>query len=301
MRWRSGGAELNFVTREIAAAASRAGTVSVLIPGTPGSIEPDGAFDLLGVGEADDLHWPLDLPNHPVVIVDHLTGTSTGLLAKATPTSVYYLTNSVEPLPEWRRLRFVDDGSDLPLIEPYVAVNAIAEHHRHHGFGFTDYILVLSDRMGPQSGPPDQAAWITGAFHDRDVIVVENAMASAWKGRALRGTVSVDSRMDLWRLMAHASVCIDLNPGQLLARECVEALRFGTPIVVPKSAGAAYTHSMLGGAAFDNPAELIDTLDTLSGPEARAASSVNGRTYADAHYGDPDRFVKMVGSLMARS
>ena len=60
---------------------------------------------------------------------------------------------------------------------------------------------------------------MSAAFHDAYVIVVENAVAAAWKGRVLRGTTSVDTRMDLWRLIAHANVCVDLDPGPQIARE----------------------------------------------------------------------------------
>ena len=59
----------------------------------------------------------------------------------------------------------------------------------------------------------------------------------------------MDTRMDLWRLVAHANVCIDLRPGSYIARECVEALRFGTPIIVPECAGPAVVHAREGGGA----------------------------------------------------
>ncbi len=146
----------------------------------------------------------------------------------------------------------------------HVPVNRMAERDRHHGFGFTDYLLVLGDRTGEQAEPPPAAAWLSGAFPDADVVVLEDAVASAWKGRALRGRVSVDTRMDLWRLLAHANVCVDLAPGGLIARACVEAMRFGTPIIVPAGSGPAVTHAVAtGSAAFGDEAELLEGVGAL--------------------------------------
>ncbi len=127
----------------------------------------------------------------------------------------FYLTGP-EPtvVPLWRQLALVPDP-DLPdqsVLGPYVPVNPLAAKHRHHGFGFTEYVLILS---GPEGGdPPTAADSIGAALPDTDVVVVGDAVASAWKGRTLRGRVGIDTRTDLWRLMAHAAVCIDLAPGR---------------------------------------------------------------------------------------
>jgi hypothetical protein len=105
--------------------------------------------------------------------------------------------------------------------------------------------------------------------------------------------------MDLWRLMAHASVCVDLDPGPLIARECIEALRLGTPIVVPETAGSAATHARAsGGATFVDPAELIAAVGTLSSSASRASASDSGRRYADAAFGDPDTLVGQLKALL---
>ena len=56
--WQKPETELSFVTRAVAGAASRTRTVSVITPRPPGSIEADGAFDLLGIGEGPNGAWP---------------------------------------------------------------------------------------------------------------------------------------------------------------------------------------------------------------------------------------------------
>ncbi len=187
----------------------------------------------------------------------------------------------------------------IPSIDVYVPVNQLAALHRHHGFGFTGYHLVLSGRPEVSGAPPPAAAWLTAAFPDADVVVVEKAIAAAWKGRVLRGTTSVDTRMDLWRLMAHANFCVDLDPGPQIARECIESLRFGTPIIVPEHSGPAIVHAReSGGGTFSDPGELVAAARIMQSESNRSAISDAGRRYADSRYGDPGAIVQRVGALL---
>jgi hypothetical protein len=143
---------------------------------------------------------------------------------------------------------------------------------------------------------------LTGAFHDAEVVVVSDAIASSWRGRALRGRVTVDTQMDLWRLLAHANVCVDLEPGPLLARECVEALRFGTPIVVPHGSGPAAAHARAGGGfTFGDAEELIEAVGKMRGGSERAEVAARGRAYADAAFGNPAHLIDDVRALLART
>ncbi len=264
--WLEPRSELGFATRSLAGAASRCGPVAIGVPGDSAQLGADGAFDLQGLGFEGALRWPEALPHDKPVIVDELTSEIAALLARTRTTSVLFLSaTDGSPQPKWRRVELVDPEHPISV---HVPVNRLAERHRHHGLGFTDYLLVLGCRAGRQAEPPPAAAWLSSAFTEADVVVVEDAVASAWKGRALRGSVSVDTRMDLWRLIAHANVCVDLAPGATIARECIEALRFGTPIIVPERSGPAEVHALAGGgrdlrrpgrAAFSGPipAELI--------------------------------------------
>ena len=295
--WHDRRSELAFVTRAVAGAASRCGPVWVLVPGPPEGRQPDGAFDLQGMGEDGELRWPDEIPADSAVVVDELTPVIAEHLTRIGPRKLFAISGGVDGYgPAWRPLRLVDgdDGQASTTVSVHVPVNPLAERHRHHGFGFTGYQLVLSDGSGAEGGPPPAVAWLSGAFHDADVLVVQDAVASAWRGRALRGRVRVDTRMDLWRLVAHAGVCIDLDPGAYLARECVEALRFGTPIVVPEHSGPAAEHAHAGGGStFGDPGELIGAAEKMRSEANRAAASDAGRRYADSRFGDP-------GALAAR-
>jgi hypothetical protein len=297
--WLENRSELAFVTRSIAGAASRCGPVAVLVPGLPGR-RADGAFDLEGVGPLGELEWPDGLTVETTAIVDDLTAEVAALLARVDPQAVQFLSDSVGTAnPAWHRLALVGGHDPVGV---HVPVNRLAEQHRHHGFGFTDYLLVLSDRTGAHEEPPAAAAWLSAAFSRADVVVVEDAVASAWKGRALRGKVTVDTRMDLWRLLAHANVCIDLAPGAHIARECVEALRFGTPVIVPDRPGPGAVHAeSSGGATFRDASELLEAAASFQDEAYRAQASAAGRLYADTHYGDLAALVRRLRDLVGQS
>jgi hypothetical protein len=297
--WFERQSELAFVTRSIAGAASRIGPVTVLVPDLAGRHHADGAFDLQDIGSPGSLRLPGGPAADSTVIVDDLTPEVASLLSTAGPRSVHFLSGDRGSSdPAWQALPLV--GGEDPL-GVHVPVNRLAELHRHHGFGFTDYLLVLSDRTGSRPEPPAAAAWLSAAFNEADVVVLEDAVASAWKGRALRGRVSVDTRMDLWRLLAHANVCIDLDPGAQIARECVEALRFGTPIIVPDGPGPGPVHARAsGGATFQNASELLDAVASLQDQARRAEVGATSRRYGDGHYGDPATLVRRLGGLLGR-
>jgi hypothetical protein len=296
--WLERDCELAFATRSLAGAASRLGPVTILVPGDPELVEADGLFDLRGVGERGSLRWPDGVPTDTTIIVDELSADVTHLLGVTGDAPVFFLSDSnVPPAAIGRHLRLV--GGEDP-VGVHVPVNRLAAQHRHHGFGFTDYVLVLSDRTGDHDGaPPPAAAWVSAAFTGADVVVVEDAVAWAWKGRALRGKVSVDTRMDLWRLLAHANACIDLAPGPSIARECIEALRFGTPIIVPEWAGAASVHAQeSGGSIFGDADDLLMAVGRMRDEADRSRVSEAGRRYSESRFGDPAALVARVRALL---
>jgi hypothetical protein len=178
----------------------------------------------------------------------------------------------------------------------HVPINPMAATHRHNGLGFTGYLLVLSDRTGsPDISPPTaMVAWLTARFPRDNVVVVEGANAAVWRGRVLRGVVPVYTRTDLWRLLAHARVTIDLAPGRIVARECIESLRFGTPIIVPTQSAAAPHVTGGGGMTFSGYTELLTCVSHLSDETVRTTLSERGRRYANEHYGDEGFFVASV-------
>jgi hypothetical protein len=290
--------------RAIAGAASRSGAVAVCVPGERGGTQADGAFDLVPVGLGRAGGWP-DEPTGvltgedagAIIVVDRYGPDLDPFLASfVEPTAVFTLTGATTTV---RPLRLVAGHDGEAFVGLHVPINPLAATHRHNGFGFVDYILVLSGRSGTHEVPPDEVAWVTAAFPEAEVVLVEHAVASVWKGRALRGSTAVDTRTDLWRLIAHARVCIDLAPGETVARECVESLRYGTPILVPTGAGAAAVHARSGGGyTYASMGELVQGVDRMNHAATRQALSEVGRRYADATYGDPAAFTRQVAAVL---
>lgn len=186
----------------------------------------------------------------------------------------------------------------------HVPAHALAAAARHVGMGFTDYILVLSDRgAGAGTGAArltPLAAWVAARFPRRNVVVIEDAVASAWRARSLRGVVDVNTRMDLWRIIAHARVTVDLAPGRLLARECIESLRYGVPIVVPAGTAGERLAREGGGLWFEDPAELLGCISAMDDQPLRNHLGDSGRTMADEWYGTAARFVGRVHTGVAK-
>jgi hypothetical protein len=309
--WKSPESELSFVARSVAGAASRTSEVCIVLPAPAGRPEPDGAFDLLGVGTGEDgswpgpaeATWPDGLPQGTTIVVDEPDAAALALLSHFAPEQpVHAIAAAAADRHRIAPLRFTaspEDGTP-GLIRLHVPINPLAATHRHNGLGFTGYLLVLSDRIGANgvSPPTPMVAWLTARFPDMHVVVVEDAAAAVWRGRALRGVVSVYTRTDLWRLVAHALVTIDLAPGHIVARECVESLRFGTPILVPVGS-AAQPHADAGaGMSFSDYSELLACVTKLSDGGVRDRLSRSGRRYADERYGDPEAFVRSVAHAL---
>ena len=297
--WHRRSSELAYVIRTIAGAASRLGPVSVLVPNPVGTSEADGAFDLLGMDDGGRYEWPENAPHGATIVVDDFTPEVRALTSHVDPRACFAVGSLDVRLDQpWSLIPLVP-GAGQPFVGLHVPIHPMAAAHRHGGFGFTGYVLVLSDRAVPTETPPTAAAWLTAAFDDAYVVVVEGAVASAWKGGSLRGSVHVDTRMDLWRLAAHACACVDLASGPYVARECLEALRFGTPIIVPSESGVGAVHAIAsGGCTYRDRAELVARVAPFLAPDTRARASASAMRYAEAHYGDPDAFVARLGALI---
>jgi hypothetical protein len=301
--WFEPRSELAFVTRSLAAATSRLHPVTVVALGSEGESIPDGGFEVVGAGRDQPWQLPSGLPPRPAVFVDEVTPAVSALLAGLAPRSGWFLSSVGAPPPSWHRIAAAGGSDGATDVGMHVPVNRMAQQHRHHGFGFTGYQLVLpGGAEGAAHEPPREVKELGASFPEDDIVVVKNGLAQAWHGGTLRGEIAVTTRMDLQRLLAHALFVVDLAPGPHLARECVEALRLGTPIVVPARAPAAAEHAQAaGGGVFDDVEELITAADRLHQVSDRAQTSERGRRYADERYGRPEALVARMGALLGGS
>ncbi|MHB8318554.1 MAG: glycosyltransferase [Acidimicrobiales bacterium] len=321
-----------FVVRSWLGALSRFADLDILTPGNPRSQYPDGLFDLYTIGsDASGGGWPvsLDLDSlpHP--------GASYAFM-RSNDLGAHRLWEQLQPDGRtlgWSTTASIDISSDVTLTvtrgqrdaivrqlgatdvrrgDPdlknpgvvatglYIPINELSAAQRHNGLGFTDYLIVLTDRPGTnrRDSPPDSAAWIAARFPREYLVVVEAGEASVWHERSLRGSIRVDTRADLWRLIAHARATIDLRPDPHVARECVESMRYGVPTVVPASTVAAEHVTDGGGMTYRSIAELFECIEALLDPELKVDLGHQAREIADRRFGDPTRFAEAVRSAV---
>ena len=107
------------------------------------------------------------------------------------------------------------------------------------------------------------------------------------------------SRVNLWRLMAHALFTIDLRPASPFGREAIESMMFDSPIIVPDdSAAKEHVQAANAGLWYRNNGELLDAIRVLSDRSIREQFARNGRAYVDAHHSDLDAFVERIFALV---
>jgi hypothetical protein len=107
------------------------------------------------------------------------------------------------------------------------------------------------------------------------------------------------SRPNLWKLLSHAEVCLDLRPQGIVGRETIESLLLGTPVVVPEgSVSAEHAERSGGGLWYRDYGELFDAAKAiLDSPSLQAGLSEQGRKWAEEVHGDQRRFSDQVARL----
>ena len=288
----------------MAGALSQWADVTVTAPGPPGSLRADGLFDVRGLGEGlGPQEWP-----EPAVASWPTTKAGPVVVDGADHEAVRLARALVQSSKGYGPLIPVSPGGAFDPVDlgVPVAVNPIAAKHPHNGFGFSDYLLILTDRVPegddqPTSAPPTAlASWVIARYPRFRTVYVENAEALAYWGRCLRGIVHIDTRTDLQRLMAHSRMTIDLSPGRMIARECIESLQLGTPVIAPEGSAGGRLAGMGGGIAYSDVAELLHAVVRLSDPVTRDQVGRQGKQMATDRFGRTADFVaKLRTSLYA--
>lgn len=322
--WTQPAGERGAVIRSLAGALSRCSSVDVLVAGRAGDRGVDGVFERIGIGiAAEGRCWP-----EPTVATIPRTGRYGAVISDEGDTSALALARARLPgtrillagrpcTPGGAPATTLDvgyhdgpprtggvtlDAGDMLPVGLYVRVHPYAAERTHHELqGATGYVLVLSGRDGAHATaavPSGQVRWLLARFARQRVVVVEDAVATVWRARGPVGRFGVHTRMDLWRLLAHAGMTVDLCPGDVLARECVESLRYGVPVVVPSGTPADALVEAGGGIAFSTTTTLLDAVATLCQPHARERAGARGRSAVDRWYGDPSDFVARVAAAL---
>jgi hypothetical protein len=191
------------------------------------------------------------------------------------------------------RVRFVG----LPLaVNPSVG----AEPEPHAG-GDRDYLLVI---LGKPFWPQGSTAWadlLRMRFPARRVAVSASDALVVYKpDSVVHESPGMKGASDLMRLMAWAYLTVDMRPGSLFARQSLQSLMYGTPIVVPEGSRAQeHAETGSGGLWFDGPGELVWCIEAMLDPEVHAALGSQGGRYAHDRYGSTDSFVDRVGLVLS--
>jgi hypothetical protein len=173
--------------------------------------------------------------------------------------------------------------------------------------GTNNYALVLTGvALGEDHSEAELSRLLTMRFPDVTIGISHTDAFCVFKQGRLEKSWPIERSSDLTRLLAWARVTVDLRPGRLFARRCVESLLFGTPIVVPAIGRARdLAERSRGGLWFRSPSELTWCTEALLEGPARDIFGQQGRSYAEEEFGSTDRFIQRVlessGQLLATS
>jgi hypothetical protein len=196
-----------------------------------------------------------------------------------------------------------DRASRIRPLDVALTLNRSATEHGLFGVTwFGEYVLLI--RRFPASAPRfDRAVThelLRAVLGDIAIAEVDGAK---WRVTDFVNTASLPvnpTRVNLWRLMAHAQFTVDLRPPGPFGREALESMLFSSPPIVPEgSAAHAHVEAADGGLWYRNPGEVLDLASTLiddDGLLARLRS--NGLRYSVAHHEEMAAFVARTNALV---
>ncbi len=175
-----------------------------------------------------------------------------------------------------------------------VRVNPAARRQRLVGLtSFDGYVLVL--RGFPRGSlerreAPDYAR-IRELLEGTGIAEVTQAAWRVYRGAQDHHVVPVaNSRVNLWSLVSHAVVTVDLRPAGLFGREAIESLMLGTPVVVLASSPAREVVEQSGGGlVVEAEADLPEAVACISEPALRKQLSAAGEAWVAERHGDLQR------------
>ncbi len=236
-------------------------------------------------------------PDVPIVLL--ALGSDLNSLAFPHFDRIFDRSQAVLAITETERLAIVEHhgGADrVHRIGAPLAANPSALNEPNTWVGTTDYVFVISStKTHANEEAVALARLIRLRFPENPVGISATDAFSVWhQGRVGEGW-PVERSSDLTRLMAWARVVIDLRPGPLFGRRCVDSLLYGTPIIVPGNSRAR-EHAELGrgGLWFDTPGELAWCVEAMLDPEVRATFSAQGKAYAEDAFGSTDGYIERV-------
>ena len=204
---------------------------------------------------------------------------------------------------EERALSLAPDPS--PEVVPLnlaLSVNRGSAEHRLFGVrAFGRYVVLL--RRFPAGGPRFERS-ITHEVLREIVAPMSVAEVDGVRWRITDATQTLDlpvgpSRVNFWRLLAHAAAVVDLRPPGPVGREAIEAMMLGVPALVPDgSAAMEHVAAGSGGLWYASYRELAAELEALRDEGLRRSLAAAGQAYAESRHGDLTRFVESMEELV---
>jgi hypothetical protein len=167
-----------------------------------------------------------------------------------------------------------------------------------------EYVLVVSgSRYDDENDRSRAARLVAASLRPRcTVVVAQDRLTLNTRAETLHGD-PVRKSADMGRLIGAARAVVDLRPGRIAALRCIDALRHGTPLVVPSNEDVACEHARLGraGTWFSDTAELFSCVTLVLDDAVHATLGEQGSRYASQRHGSTDAFVGQVALAAERA
>jgi hypothetical protein len=178
-----------------------------------------------------------------------------------------------------------------------VGVNSFARATEPHDYSDDSWIVIVGNWY--ESSAEAVSLWADELLEQHGLSI---RLLGPGAERYRRGAARSASRLDIWRWMCRAVALFDPTPDRLLGRDVLEAMLYGTPVVVHAQGGANRQHAEAadGGLWYRTKEEFLAVAGALRDNEVRQALSIQARAYAEDNYSDPDRFIKRIAELVLR-
>jgi hypothetical protein len=181
-------------------------------------------------------------------------------------------------------------------------VNRATTSHRLVGTGnLGEYLVII--RAFPKGGVP-AASWVghdylRACLGPVSVAEVNGDQFVVSDGATVAAVPVSASRVNLWRLMAHALATIDLRRTALFGREALESMLLGTPVLVGASHPAReYVSAAGAGGVFADPGEMMDLAASLLDRRRRVEMSARAAEWSSREHGDHRAFERRMTSFV---
>jgi hypothetical protein len=263
---------------------------SVVVAGLP---LPVGVYDDLATTNARIVIWPL--LSDPVLIRDTALAAlldSADAIGSLHPGEQAALTAALP-----------NRVSHIRPLDVALTLNRSATEHGLFGVTwFGEYVLLI--RRFPASAPRfDRAITHELLRAVLGAVAIAEVDGAKWRVTDFVNTASLPvnpTRVNLWRLMAHARFTVDLRPQGPFGREALESMLFSSPPIVPEgSAAHAHVEAANGGLWYRTPGEVLDLASTLIDDDGMLSSlRSNGIHYSVSHHENMQAFVARTNLLV---